>query len=98
MPCLRSEINSCHRRDRDDPQITINLGTVLSFPDSQLVPCDIFTELNCTRKMPQWNSLPPDLTDSEPPVPGVMAGGRHLVPGDGRLSVGVLGAGGVQEH
>ena len=26
----RSEINSCHRRDQDDPQITINLGTVLS--------------------------------------------------------------------
>ena len=26
---MRSEINSCHRRDRDDPQITINLGTIL---------------------------------------------------------------------
>ena len=26
---MRSEINSCHRRDREDPQITINLGRVL---------------------------------------------------------------------
>ena len=48
--------------------------------------------------MPQWDSLPPDLADPEPAVPGLLAGGRHDLPGDGGRTVGVLGARGVQEH
>ena len=46
--CLRSEINSCHRRDRDDPQITINLGTVLCI--LYTVPCTVL--YNITGKCP----------------------------------------------
>ena len=48
--------------------------------------------------MSDWDSLPPDLSHPEPPVSGLLAGGRQHLPGDGGGGLGVLGAGRVQEH
>ena len=48
--------------------------------------------------MPQWDSVPPELPDTEPAVPWLLAGGRQHLPGDDGRSLGVLGARGVQEH